>query len=205
MTNPNAYYQHLATMMLKTRGARFTAASSLIVRERWSVATTSFLSVFMLAWSVFLVAEPEIFSPDQVRFLGALSIVASVSVLVLTLLDLAYGRTVHAEKLQQNALKISVLMRRLERELCAPSPDIKIMDKIAEEYEIAIAETQVNHSTADYKKWQLESEKPKAIPARVWRACRLVTFNAWYYGAPIILHIIVLGFVVIGSIYYFMK
>lgn len=188
--------------MLKTRGARFTAASSLIVRERWSIATTSLLTVFILSWSVFLVADPAAFSSADVRFFGALSIVSAVAVLVLTLLDYALGRTVRAEKLQQNALAISILMRALERELCTPAPDVSVMRSLAERYEEAVAEIQLNHAPSDYRKWELESEEPKSFPEKLWWVVRNTGFNLIYYMSPIALHLLTLFFVVGLAAYY---
>jgi hypothetical protein len=196
------YYRNLAQVMLKTRGARFTAASSLGVRERWSIGTTSLLTVFILSWSVFLVADPDAFSTPDVRFFGALSIISSVAVLTLTLLDYALGRTVRAEKLQQSALQISLIMRALERELCSDTPDIAAMRRLAIEYETAVAETQLNHAPSDFRKWEIGSEKPTTLKEKVWWALRSTTFNIGYYLSPVILHLLTL-LIVIGLAGYY--
>lgn len=201
-TAEDAYYRHLATIMHSTRGARFTAASSLGLRERWSVATTAFLSVFILAWSVFLIAQPQSFDAQATRFFAGLSIVASVSVLVLSLLDYAYGRAVRAEKLQENALQISILMRRLERELCSSTPDLNVMREIADRYENDLAHTQVNHSPADYKKFRLEAEAPSSLIDKTSHLLRLSAYNLWYYAAPVALHLMIVTFVLTASIWY---
>ncbi len=188
--------------MLKTRGARFTAASSLWFRERWSIGTTSLLTVFILSWSTFLVADPEAFSSAGVRFFAALSIISSVAVLTLTLLDFALVRTVRAEKLQQNALKISIIMRALERELCSAAPDTAKMERLAVEYEMAVTETQLNHAASDFRKWEIASEKPETPKARAWWFVRFAGFNLGYYLGPIILHLLTLLTVVGLSAYY---
>lgn len=191
--------------MLKTRGARFTAASSLGFRERWSIGTTSLLTVFILSWSVFLVADPEAFSSADVRFFAALSIISSVAVLTLTLLDYALARTVRAEKLQQNALRISVIMRALERELCSAAPNVAALHGFAIEYETAIAETQLNHAPSDFRKWEIASEEPKTLKEKAWWAVRSTTFNVGYYLGPIILHVLTLIIVVGLAGYYVLK
>lgn len=199
------YYRNLAQVMLKTRGARFTAASSLSFRERWSIGTTSLLTVFILSWSVFLVADPEAFSTPDVRFFGALSIISSVAVLTLTLLDYALGRIIRAERLQQNALQISLIMRALERELCSDAPDIAAMRRLAVDYETSIAETQLNHAPSDLRKWEIASEKPKTVREKAWWAFRSTTFNIGYYLSPIILPLITLLIVIGLAGYYVLK
>lgn len=197
------YYRHLSTVMYKTRGSRFTAASSLAVRERWSIATTAALSIFVLSWSVVLVSKPEAFSPGTVRFFGGLSIIASISILVLSLLDYAFGRALRAEKLQQNALRISLQMRELERELCRKRPDLDRMRKLAGEYEIAVAETGINHAPSDFKKWKIETEDAKGLPQKAWKAARLLSYNIWYYVGPLILHIAAVLLVLVATIAFF--
>lgn len=150
------YYKDLCGIMLKTRGARFIAASTLETKERFSVGTMAFLSTYLMAVAVWQIAIPGLFDDKTTQIYGAISVVASVSLLVLTLLDFAYGRSVKSEKLHQNAIKISMLMRQLERELQKPSPDVLNMQNLAAEYEKEIAETQINHTEADYQKHLLQ-------------------------------------------------
>jgi len=184
------YYQQLATKMIKTRGARFTAATGLAIKDRCSIATTALLSVYLLGCSIWLIAMPGSFSPEAVRFFGALSVVASIAILVLSLLDYALGRAVRAEKLQQNALRISVLLRRLERELCSEAPDIALIRDIAAKYEDELFETQVNHSSSDYRKWQIYCSPSESLEQRLKRQLKISAFDAWYYISALIIHVI---------------
>ena len=131
MPNEIGYYEHLAEIMYKTRGCRFAAASALEIKERWSVGTVAFLSAYLVSWSVILVSYPEVFNSKHAAFYTAISAIASISLLVISLMDYAFGRSVQAEKVHQNALSIPICMRELERELASKSPDVAAMQKIA--------------------------------------------------------------------------
>jgi len=157
MTDP--YYVNLAAIMNKTRGSRFNAASSLRIRERLSVATIAFLSVYVLAWAIFALGYPEVFDSNHARFYSAVSAIASVALLALSLMDFALGRGVKAERLEQNALEITVIMRALERELDLPTPGRKVLEGLARQYEELNAKTQTNHSESDHVRWVISRNR----------------------------------------------
>lgn len=151
MTKELDYYNHLAKIMLKTRGTRFTAAQLLVNRDRFSVATLAILSIFLISISVTFVAVPDIISRGGGIYFSVLSIISSVWILVITLFDYALGRSLLAYRLHQNAIRITKLVRELERELEKDSPDMELIRTIAKRYEEENAETEVNHSSSDYK------------------------------------------------------
>ena len=103
----------------------------------------AFLSVYMLAWSVLTLAFPEVFSNVYARFYGAVSAVASVALLVISLMDFAQARGVLAEKLEANAIQIQGIMRALERELEKPRPSGDVVEKLAKSYVESILDTKV--------------------------------------------------------------
>jgi SMODS and SLOG-associating 2TM effector domain family 5 len=151
MSNELEYYKHLVGIMLKTRGTRFTSAQLLVARDRFSVATLTILSVFLIAVSVALLISPNVIGSDGAKFFGALSVVASVWILVITSFDYALGRNLLAYRLHQNAIQITKLAREMERELEKSTPDMELIRSIAKRYEEENAETEVNHSPSDYK------------------------------------------------------
>lgn len=198
-----SYYEHLAKIMLKTRGARFTAAHALSFQERFSIFTTALLSVFVLAWSVWLVATPTALPAGDVQILGALSIIASVAILVLTLLDYTQGRTLRADKLQQNALRISMLMRSLERELCSPTCDVGKIRDIAQQYEQSISETQINHEPVHFRKWELDCVRPEKLHHKVWHFLVQTIFSVRYFFSPLLVHLGVI-MLILGGLAWFL-
>ena len=189
-------------MMIKTRGSRFTAASGLRVKERCSIGTTALLTIHVLGWSVWLIAMPDSFATETVRFFGALSVVASIAILVLSLLDYALSRSVDAEKLQQNALEISVLLRELERELCSPMPNIDRMKQIAQSYEAGLVSTQINHSPSDYRKWAIRTSEATTFWQKLIRWFYIVTYDMWYYMSSMIIHVVLVSSIIILTVWY---
>lgn len=202
MSQDLEYYQHLASIMYKTRGCRFAAAAALEVKQRWSVGTVAFLSIYLVAWSIILIAYPNAFSSQHAAFYNAMSAVASIALLVVSLMDYAFDRSVHAEKLHQNALSISKCMRELERQLVSQAPNFALMVAIAEEYERNIAESQVNHTSMDYVRWIYNSSKPNGFMASVWFAIRRVLFNAWFFASSMFLYVVLVAVIVIPTIWY---
>lgn len=202
MSNAIGYYEHLAGIMYRTRGCRFGASSALEVKQRWSVGTVAFLSIYLIAWSIILIAYPNSFNSQHATFYNAMSAIASIALLVVSLMDYAFDRSVQAEKLHQNALSISKCMRDLERELASQTPNVALMAAIAEEYERNIAETQVNHTPMDYTRWVYSSSKPNNFLTAVWFPIRKRLFNIWFYTSSMFLYVILVGIIVVPTIWY---
>jgi hypothetical protein len=196
------YYKHLSGIIYRTRGCRFGAASALEVKERLSVGTIAFLSIYLLCWSIILLAYPEAYISKHAAFYNAVSATASVALLVVSLMDYAFGRSVKAEKLHQNALSISICMRDLERQLASSSPDVAVMEKIASEYERHISETQVNHTSMDFTRWNYASAKPTGLATALWYPLRRLLFNIWFYVTAMLMHVLLLTAIIVPTIWY---
>jgi hypothetical protein len=202
MSTEIEYYQHLVGIMYKTRGCRFGAASALEIKQRWSVGTVAFLSTYVLSWSIILVSYPDAFTSKHANFYTALSAIASISLLVISLMDYAFGRSVQAEKLNQNALSISLCMRELERQLASKAPDVGIMERIAIEYERHISETQVNHTSMDFIRWNYGAAKPAGYLGRLWYPLRRALFNIWFYLSSMFIYVFLVVAIVVPTIWY---
>ncbi len=149
-TKTIGYYQYLSErVMAGTRGARFTAARLLIFKERASLVIQSVLAILLIWVSVILLAYPNI-DEAITRKLGIVSTMASVAILGITLFEYALGRGLLAAKLHDSALRTTVFMRKLERELAKPNPSPAVLEQAAEEYEQENVLTNVNHSAMDF-------------------------------------------------------
>ncbi|WP_244735527.1 SLATT domain-containing protein [Mesorhizobium sp. 113-3-9] len=146
--------------MLQTRGVRFTASETERKKDLHSIITIAFLSIYLTGWAFVSALYPEAFNAFDLRVLSIVSVMASISLLVISLFDYAAGRAVQSEKLLQNALMISPLAREMERQLVSPNPNVKRLGDIASEYEHLIANTGVNHTSADYRLWAFEKRQP---------------------------------------------
>lgn len=205
MSSEIEYYDQLSRIMYRTRGCRFGAASALETKQRWSVGTVAFLSIYLLSWSIILLAYPEAFNSTHTAFYSAVSATASAALLVVSLMDYAFDRTVKAEKLHQNALAISNLMRDLERQLASASPDVIEMKKIAVEYERCISETQVNHTSQDFTRWNYTAAKPNGILTSIWYPVRRLIFNFWFYFSSMFMYIALLAAILVPTIWYTLR
>ncbi|MBY3296221.1 SLATT domain-containing protein [Rhizobium laguerreae] len=135
--------------MSGTRGARFTAARLLVLKERVSLVIQCVLAVLLIGVSIYLLAYPDV-DADDARRLGLISTMASVSILAIVLFEYALGRGLLASKLHDSALRATSLMRALERELAAPEPSLTVLAQTAEAYEQENIMTNVNHSAMDF-------------------------------------------------------
>lgn len=196
------YYRHLANIMYRTRGCRFGAASALEIKQRWSLGTIAFLSTYLIGWSIVLLAYPDAFGSKNAAFYNAMSAIASIALLAVSLMDYAFGRSVQAEKLHQNALSISKCMRELERQLASCAPNLSAMEAIAIEYERNIAETQVNHTSMDYTRWIYSSAKPHNFLTSIWFPIRNLSFNVWFYFSSMFVYFLLVASIVIPTIWY---
>lgn len=188
MSDELQYYRDLATTMWKTRGARFSAAASLSFKDRIGIGTAAFLSIYMIAWSVASLAFPDFFSSTRGRILNIVSIVSSVALLAIMLMEFAFGRSVKAQILHQNALSISGLMRELEMELASASPNIDKLRDLALSYERLNVETQINHTTQDYKRWQYSTTSSKVCWKKTPIFLRYHGYRVWLFTTSMFIY-----------------
>jgi hypothetical protein len=197
MSNEAEYYKNLVRIMLNTRGARFTSAQSLTIRDRFSVATLAILSIFLIGVSIVLLVAPEAMGTSGAKFFSTLAIIASVWILVITLFDYALGRGLLAHRLHQNAIKITKIARAMERELANPSPNMAALRQMAERYEDENAETEVNHSSSDYKIYLYSRQKPTSKITSILYPIRNFLFSALVFCVSVPSNLLVL--VVVGG------
>lgn len=168
-TDERGYYEHLVGIMLTTRGVRFAVAESEQRKEMFSISTIAMLSVYLAGWSLTASFFPDFLTSFQTRALSLISVVASVSLLVISLFDFAAGRSVYAEKMLQNAFSITEILREAERELAKETPDFSKLSRIASDYEAKISGVGVNHTSKDYRLWLLQKQKP----SNLFHACQI--------------------------------
>jgi hypothetical protein len=169
VSGERSYYEHLVKIMLTTRGVRFSVAESEQRKEKFSIGTIAVLSIYLAGWSLAASLFPDILTEFQARALGFISLVASVSLLVISLFDFAAGRSVYAEKMLQNAFAITEILREAERELAKEVPDFTRLSRLASMYEAKVSGVSVNHTSKDYKLWKLERRKP----SNIFEACQI--------------------------------
>ncbi|MGV1904883.1 SLATT domain-containing protein [Agrobacterium cavarae] len=153
------YYDYLAKhVIMGTRGARFTAARLLLLKERASLLIQTVLAVLLVWVSVIVLANPD-FDAKVTQQLAIVSIIASVAILAITLFEYALGRGLLAAKLHDSSLRATAIMRKIERELVNPQPSLAVLQAAAEEYEQENILTNVNHSSVDFAIYKFSRSK----------------------------------------------
>lgn len=153
------YYKHLVKMMLTTRGVRFYVSENEKRKERFSIITIAILTIYLSGWSIATAVFPESFNTHQNKIIDFTSIIASVALLCLSLLDYALSRGVFAEKMLHSAFQITSILREMERLLEAKNPDCNKLSELAAKYEDCLSATGINHNADDYKSWSAERDK----------------------------------------------
>lgn len=199
------YYKNLIAIMLKTKGTRFTAAQLLVIRDRFSVATLAILSIFLIAVSIVSLTSPETLGASGTKFFGALSVIASVWILVITLFDYALGRNQLAHRLHQNAIKITKIAREMERELAKTSPNMDIVRDLAKRYEEENAETEVNHSASDYRIYLYSRQIATGWFTALWFPVRNALFSVLVFCISVPSNLLVLIVIVGATAWYLMN
>lgn len=144
------YYKYITeNVIARTRGARFTAARLLVLKERTSLMIQAALAVLLIWVSVILLAYPNL-DEAATRKIGIISTIASVTILAITLFEYGLGRGLLAAKLHDSSLRATAIMRKLERELAKPQPSLAALEETAKEYEEENILTNVNHSAIDF-------------------------------------------------------
>lgn len=199
------YYRDLLDIIMKTRGARFTAARHCKTNDKLSVMTQAILSVYLTSVSVVFLAYPQSKFAQDATYFSVLSIIASIWLLVAALSDFAEGRGVKAHQLYENALDITLILRAMERELKNPAPDVKKLSELAEKYEVTIRENGVNHDPIDYISYLDERTKITGILSLL----KALKFKWLDYPISVLqalpAHFIVLMIIAIGTVCYFIK
>lgn len=143
----------------------------------------------MIAWSVASSAFPEFFTSTRGRILNVVSIVSSVALLAITLMEFAFGRSVKAQILHQNALSISGIMREFEMELAKASPRVERLRELALTYERLNFETQINHTTQDYKRWLYSVSSPVAWWQIALVFLRYNAYRVWLFCTSMFIYL----------------
>lgn len=183
MEKERDYYEHLVKIMLQTRGVRFSVAEIEKKKDRNSIITIAFLSVYLVAWSIVTISFPEKFTTEHIKALSLISSVASISLLVISLFDYAAGRSVFAEKMLQNAFAITVVVREMERILSQGAPDYSRLAELAARYEEIIVGAGVNHESVHFRMWKFEKRDPanffERAYLRIAKPIRRTAFLCW--------------------------
>ncbi len=191
-TSLNSYLEKLEKKISTTRECRFNAARRLTNKNQLSLASISFVSVYSIAIAII----QNVFDLSQCQNLNnvytLLSILLSIFILVVSLLEGANNYQLKADRLHSNALELSTIDREIK---CLKISNLTEQDYInklchlGQEYENIIKICPENHNPLDYDLFKVEENIDLDWWDKFWRRTWLRCQNYWLYFTFIIIPI----------------
>lgn len=168
----------------KTRGSRLEAYRRLRSMARWSTASVTLASIYVIAISVWQLAFPVTIAEN--RFLTVVLIVSAVAILALSLYEAGMAIDIQAERFHRSALKLRPLVSRARR-MAQESHAGEELLRLEAEYDTVLAEQRENHTPLDYDRFRVRSpdEFPMALGAPAWICANWWVRAHWRYVAII--------------------
>jgi hypothetical protein len=199
--------EDLATVLWKTSGSRFLAATRLLRRDRLSTFSIALLSV--VAATVGLL-DPHV-GPTAVRLgLSTAVIAASMSllILVISLVEGSAQTAVQSNKLHESGTRIAEIRRELEDLLArsreANAPNWVRYEELRKAYEVLLRECPFNHEPIDFKRFEVNHRKSAGFsesghPRVGWWEAQLIRIHYLLNAAwlPAVSWVIVVGLVLL--------
>lgn len=166
-----------------TMGARFNAHRRLIRQHYAATFTTAMLSSYV----VFIQLAPWFLKIDTNReVLTLLTAFLATSILILSLVEQARSREVRAERLHTCAMKLNLILDRLNNALeCVQDPE-KAIRTASEEYHQVLACVSENHDPIDHAMFKVQEASYYTMK---WRTITFVRIRYVFltYGVYFIL------------------
>ncbi len=158
--NTEEYIQKINDRVWITKGSRWNAVRRLKNQSQLSVFSISLLSVFGIAVPIIQIFIDSSQCPNINKLYTLVSILLSIFILVLSILEGAKNHQVKAEKLQNNAIEISSLSKEIDflvnykfkQANCENERQKTIIEiqKYYKDYDKLIKLCSENHETEDY-------------------------------------------------------
>lgn len=169
----------------KTRGSRLEAYRRLRSMERWSTASVTVASIYVIALSVWQLAF--VVQPADGRLLSVVLVVAAVSILALSLYEAGMTIGLQAERFHQSALQLRPLMARARRMAQGPG-SLEELVGLEAEYDSVVSQQRENHTPLDYQRFQVRHPRDFKIgrATRIWICWNWWLRSHWRYLAIIV-------------------
>jgi hypothetical protein len=149
----NVIRNHVARIW-KTKGSRFNAYWRIKYIDVLSIFIVSMLSSYVIVLSLI----PTFFSQsltvleNQICNFG--SVVISIFIIVLSLIEFSSGRSIKAEEMHRSALEIAKISAQLDLLVNTSSADLEKATSLILEYENLVSSCSCNHNVIDYKRFK---------------------------------------------------
>lgn len=151
--HPNRLSDPLLGKMWKTKSARFNAHARLLTKHWLSTTATAILSFYLIVASLIPLVYEANMPPAGSKFLAVITLVISILLIIVTLIESARNYHGEAERMHKCALSISEIYNRLQ----AMKLDLADQNRIAlnDEYSSVLLRYEINHKDIDFVKFQV--------------------------------------------------
>lgn len=151
--HPNRLTDPLLGKMWKTKSARFNAHARLKAKHWLSTTATSILSFYLVVASLIpLVYETSLPSGGS-KFLSVISLVISVFLIIITLLESAKNYHGEADRMHKCALEISELYNRFQAKSLQDADASRV--ELNDNYSRVLKAYEINHKDIDFLRFQI--------------------------------------------------
>lgn len=156
-----------------TRGCFFTLAERLKLKAKYSVIATTLLSFYVITTSLILLAFPDKVSSTNSKWLNALTIVTSILIIIITLLE----HSSNYAKDEECAARTARLLAELyDQVIVSENVDLKLIGK---NYAEILRESRVDYDMIDYHSFQIAH--PEAFKHSNFKWVLTVLIFIWEY------------------------
>jgi hypothetical protein len=160
MDNTNKFADELDTRMWKTKGSRYNKYRRYKRKHQLSLSAISILTLYVFIISLAYYYPVIKLSESQKELIPFLSIILSISILILSLLEASKNYQLKSERLYNCANEITNLYIELRQHICSDSQNQdEILSEIAKRYKTILEKYPENHDPIDYEKFQAEHSR----------------------------------------------
>lgn len=150
MQNENEMGGYLRFRVWVTRGGYFTLAERLNRKARYSVGATTLLSFYVVILSLVILVFPDKVSPTNSKWITTGSLIISIFIIVITLMENSKNYALKAEYAGQSARELAFLFNQMEENELS-SDEFSHIKK----YNEILSRARVGHANIDYHGFQL--------------------------------------------------
>ncbi|WLB87702.1 SLATT domain-containing protein [Bradyrhizobium japonicum] len=163
--------------MWKTKSARFNAHARLIQKRNLSTWATSILAFYIFAGSLVPLVYPHLLSAGAEQLVSILTVIISVFLIIITLLESSKNYDREAERMLQCALEISNIYNSYQALTTEKADEQR--GQFTNEYSAALNKSGLNHQDIDFLQFQLRNSRELQIRAARYAADVVKYFLLW--------------------------
>lgn len=151
--NPQRTTDALLGKMWKTKSARFNAHNRLKAKQSWSTTATSLLSFYLVIAALIPLVYEANLPPGGPKFLSVVSLIISIFLIIVTLLESAKNYGTEADRMHKCALEISELYNEFQALPIDRANDDRV--SFTTRYSDILKSHELNHKDVDFLRFEL--------------------------------------------------